>query len=141
MNHFSEPLTHLRIRRAAPVHAAAFICPAAPHRGRLSLSVYVRNNFVNPARRTECAQKKKGFEKRISIDRSEREPGIRRASRDTRLSRDRVISLFTRNRDLRNEKNETFSISFLLRHAVNNSFDGDIEDNYFVPILTRYRVI
>lgn len=73
MNHFSGPLTHLRIRRAAPVHAAAFICPAVPRRGRLSLSVYVRNNFVNPARRTECV--KRGS-KNVSIDRSERESSV-----------------------------------------------------------------
>jgi len=73
MNHFSGPLTHLRIRRAAPVHAAAFICPAMPRRGRLSLSVYVRNNFVNPARRTECV--KRGS-KNVSIDRSERESSV-----------------------------------------------------------------
>lgn len=50
----------------------------------------------NPARRTERA--KRGS-KNASIDRSEREPGIRRASRGARLSRNRVISLFTRNGD------------------------------------------
>lgn len=59
---------------------------AAPH-SRLSLSVIIS---WNPARRTERA--KRGS-KNASIDRNEREPGIRRASRDIRLSRDRVIPL------------------------------------------------
>jgi len=61
MNHFSGPLTHLRIRRAAPVHAAAFICPAAPW--LVSPSRYVRNNFVKLG--APNREYKKGFEKRI----------------------------------------------------------------------------
>lgn len=95
MNHFSGPLTHLRIRRAALVHAAAFICPAAPWPS-LPLGTSVIISW-NPARRTERV--KRGS-KNASIDRSEREPGIRRMSRDTHLSRNSVISLFTRNRHI-----------------------------------------
>lgn len=88
MNH--EPLTHLRIRRAAPAcdaHRSIHFVRPLP-----SLHQHVRNNFEKPRRR--CRVYKKGFEKDGPIGRVVKKSLALGVSRDIRLNitRSRLFS-------------------------------------------------